>query len=125
MSLPTVDQVYFWLFTVICAGGGAYLGTYLEKRVRTWPLTKTFKRFVEQVKQTSEAARSIEARVSDAYWSKQKLWEMKRDATLDMIAAPGETSDSLMQMARMHERRKSDPSFPEYHLLRLTELTEA
>jgi hypothetical protein len=80
MPLPTLSQMWFWAFTVICAAGGAYFGAYLKKKGGNLA-TK------EDLGELTRRTKEIETKIDNQVWSGQRQWELKRDALLAAVSA--------------------------------------
>lgn len=101
MPIPTLSQVWFWLFTVICAAGGAYLGAYLKKKGENLATHEDLDELVAQMKATTEATKAIEARISNQVWDRQKRWELKCDAVIAVTQAMSIVNDSVISCASL------------------------
>ena len=76
--MPTFSQVAFWVITLLCAGGGAYFGSYLKKKGENLATHEDFDRLLAEVETTTKTTKSIEEKISDMFWNKQRRWELKR-----------------------------------------------
>lgn len=81
--MPTSSEVEFWIFTVLCAGLGAYLGAYLKKSAENLATHDDFEKLLAEQKRTTEATKEVEARISKEVWDKQREWEFKREVLLE------------------------------------------
>jgi hypothetical protein len=54
------------VITVVVAGGGAYLGSYLKKKGENWA-TK------EDVKELTRITKEIEAKITNEVWHQQRI----------------------------------------------------
>jgi hypothetical protein len=61
MPLPTLSQVWFWVFTTVFAGAGAYLGSYLKKKGENLATHEDLNKLIVELRATTEATKSIEA----------------------------------------------------------------
>lgn len=118
MPVPTLAQGWFWLFTVICAGGGAYFGAYLKKKGENLATHEVLDRLLVELRVTTEATKSPEARISNELWVSQKGWELKRDVLMQWFRGVHEANeaardaflliDMLPQELNAWDRRKED-----------------
>ena len=96
MTVPELAEIYFWIFTVLCAGFGAYLGSYLKKKGENLA-TK------EDIEELTRRTKEIEAKIDDQVWNRQRHWEMKRDALYSAVGALGRADDALLSVASTYE----------------------
>src|SRR5579862_8441859 len=71
--------------TVVGAGAAAYFGAYIKRKGADRALREGFAEVLRQTKETTEATKKIEAKISDELWDRQKRWELKRDILLDAM----------------------------------------
>jgi hypothetical protein len=95
----TLLHFQFWLVTILCAGGGAYIGSYLKKKGEDIATHEDIKLLVAQMEATTEATKSIEARISSEVWDRQRHWEMKKEAVFSVVQALGKADDALLLYA--------------------------
>ncbi|MGH9607374.1 MAG: hypothetical protein ACRD3N_16930 [Terracidiphilus sp.] len=67
---------------------------------------ENFRTLLEQVKETTEAQKRIEAKISDDVWDRQKQWEMKRDAAFDVIKSLGVLKNALRDLLEKYLQLK-------------------
>lgn len=104
-------KVLFWFFTIVCAGFGAYLGSYLKKKGENLATHEDFKRLLKEAEATTEATKGIESRISNDVWNSQRLWEMKRDAVFAISQAIQRVDDALIAFKVQAEKiqKPGDP----------------
>lgn len=102
--LPTWDQVEFWLFTLVCAGVGAYAGSYLKKKGENLATHEDLDKLIKQVEATTEATKAIETKISNEVWDRQKQWELTRDGALKLMEAHAQLEDANTEINRVCER---------------------
>ncbi|MFC6644452.1 hypothetical protein ACFQBQ_02375 [Granulicella cerasi] len=85
-----------WLQTLIAAGAGAFLASYLKRKGENIAVREELEELVKQVKATTEATKAIEARIGDEFWNKQRMWEMKRDALVESFSDVAAIDDAFM-----------------------------
>lgn len=85
------------VLTVLSAGIGAYIGAYLKKKGENLATHEDIDKLLVQIRATTEATKSIEARISSEVWDRQRQWELKRDAVLAVIQALSAAEDALME----------------------------
>jgi len=76
----------YWLLTVLSAGIAAFVGAYLKQKAQNLATHEDIQNLVQQVEATTAATKAIEGRISDEFWNKQRVWEMKRDISLGLLA---------------------------------------
>jgi hypothetical protein len=69
--------------TVLSAGLGAYIGAHLKKKAENLATHEDIDKLLVQIKATTEATKSIEARISNEVWNRQREWEFKRETLLE------------------------------------------
>jgi hypothetical protein len=52
----------------------------------------------EDIAQLTKIAEGIKAKISDEVWDRQKQWEMRRDAVLDVVRAIGKLNQALISL---------------------------
>jgi len=98
MPIPTLSQVWFWAFTVICAGAGAFIGAYLKEKAKNFATREDFEGLKKQTQELTNATKEIEAKIEDQVWNRQRQWEMKRDALVKGIQALERADEALMNL---------------------------
>jgi hypothetical protein len=114
--MPTFSQVAFWVITLLCAGGGAYFGSYLKKKGENLATHEDFDRLLAEVETTTKTTKSIEEKISDMFWNKQRRWELKRDVLLDAARKMGALQFSMQdmeQVAATFARENKTPNWQE------------
>jgi len=53
---------------------------------------------LKEVRETTRAAKEIEAQISDKVWDRQKRWEVKREALFEATKDLGELEDALTNL---------------------------
>lgn len=96
-----------WLYGVLTLGIGVFLGAYLKKKGQNLATHEDIQKLVDQVKATTEATKAIEARITDQFWNKQRLWEMKRDTLFELLASLGKMDDALVSVAVLLDTEKN------------------
>jgi len=107
MQAPTIPEVWFWVFSVLCAGFGAYLGAYLKKKGENLATHEDIDRLVEQTAKLTKTTKEIEAKISGDLWSQQKQWELKRDVLFEVGKKVGNAIQALAAMCGIYS------AFPE------------
>lgn len=68
-----------------------FIGSYANKKGENLA-TK------EDIAQLTKIAEGIRAKISDEVWDRQKQWEMRRDAVLDVVRAIGKLNQALISL---------------------------
>jgi hypothetical protein len=92
---PTLTTALVYL---ACAAAGAYFGAYLRKSGENAATNENLKDLLAQTRAITDATKSIEARISDEVWDRQRQWELKRDALLSGVEALGHADEALLEM---------------------------
>lgn len=79
--------------TILSAGIGAYIGAYLKKKGENLATHEDLENLVVELKATTEATKSIEARISNDLWVSQKGWELKRDILMQWFRSANEGNE--------------------------------
>lgn len=108
----TVDLSYLGiaLTSLVFAGIGSYLGSYLKKKGENLATHEDLERIIEQVSIVTQTTRSIEARISNDVWSSQKRWEMKREVLFEAARRIAEIDDSLTDIVSISRVATEHPN---------------
>src|SRR5579863_4588638 len=94
-----ISGITAWgLTTLIAAFVGSFLAGYLKKKGENLATHEDINKLVTQVAAVTEATQSIEARISNEVWGRQRQWEMKRDALFEAVRAIGTMDDALITL---------------------------
>jgi hypothetical protein len=100
VSLPIISFVGGWL--------GSFLSSYLNKKGENLAMHEDIKLLVDQVKAVTEATKKIEATISHEFWNRERLWEMKRDAFLNLVKAQSAAVEALTSLGfAFHKSRQA------------------
>ena len=99
------------LITLVSAFIGSYLGGYLKTKGTNLATHEDLDKLVKQMAATTAATKAIEAKIDSEMWNRQRHWELKRDAVLEVIQALGRANDSL-QMLGATAARELDGGTP-------------
>jgi hypothetical protein len=99
------------LISFVCAGGGAYFGSYFKKKGENLATHEDINKLVDQVRAVTTTTKEIEAKIDDKFWNRQRLWELKRDSILAAIQAMDRAKASLVVLwaARTPKASALDP----------------
>ena len=86
------------LTTLISALLGFFVGSYLKKKGENLATHEDIGRLVEQVRAITTATKEIEERIESSVWSKQRHWEMKRDALFASVQALDRTKAAFIEL---------------------------
>ncbi len=86
------------VITVLSAGIGAFIGAYLKKKAENLATHEDIDKLLLQIKVTTEATKSIEARISNEVWDRQRQWELKREALLEGGRSIADFLASIMRL---------------------------
>jgi hypothetical protein len=68
----------------------------------------------EDIEQLTKIAEKIKAKISDEVWDRQKQWEMRRDAVLDVVRAIGKLNQAFISLNAENVVHESCRRNPEY-----------
>jgi hypothetical protein len=105
MPLPTLSQIWFWVFTTIFAGAGAYLGSYLKKKGENIASKEDFDDLRMQTRELTAATKEIEAKIDDQVWNRQRQWEMKKEIFIAAAQTVAKADATLAQTVSAYLRR--------------------
>src|SRR5258708_12726797 len=66
--------------TFLISGGGAFFGAYLKEKAKRVATHEDIENVLKEVRETTKAAKEIEAQISEKVWDRQKRWEVTRSA---------------------------------------------
>jgi flagellar motor protein MotB len=78
-----------FITTMLGAGLGAYLGSFLKKKGEDLAMQ-------EDIRKLTQATKEIEAKISTEMWDRQKRWELKRDVLFEAAKRLSELDDALI-----------------------------
>lgn len=104
------------LATLVSAFIGSYLSSYLRTKAHNLATHEDLDKLVVQMEATTSATKAIEARITAEVWNKQRQWELKRDAVLELMQALGRANESLQMLGGMasNEQESADDRWTTY-----------
>src|SRR5436309_2834820 len=84
-----------FLIVAICAGSGAYFGSYLKKKGENLATHEDVQQLVTQMSAVTQATKEIEAKISNEVWDRQKRWEIKKEAIIAVVGDLSDLEDAL------------------------------
>jgi hypothetical protein len=107
-------ELWKFVFVVLCAGIGAYLGSYLKRKGENVATHEDVGKLVEQVSAVTTATKKIEAAISDDVWGRQKRWELRREVLFETTKKIAAVRAALFNMSVVYSLRgkeaKDDPA---------------
>jgi regulator of replication initiation timing len=103
-DLPKAPQAWWWLFPAIGAVGsfiGGIAGSFFSKRGEIAAIQSQISTVVEQNERLVRSSESIKTELSDKSFSKQRHWDNKRDAAVDILRMYGKLSEILAWLAQI------------------------
>jgi hypothetical protein len=91
-----MDPAITSFLTIVGAGAASYFGAYIKRKGEDRAVREGFAEVLRQTKETTEATKKIEAKISDEVWDRQKRWELKRDVALELVKRIAALDDALM-----------------------------
>jgi hypothetical protein len=110
--MTLLSEFVIWgIVTLVGAFVGSYLAGYLKKKGENLATHEDIGKLVEQMKAVTQATKEIEATISDKAWSRQRQWEMKRDAIFSVMDALGRADETLHTLPSIiqNEKKFGDP----------------
>lgn len=99
------------LTTLVSAFVGSYLASYLKKKGENLATHEDIDKLVDQVRAVTTATKEIEERIESSIWSKQRHWEMKRDALFASVQALDRTKTAFIELWASQVFEASDPEY--------------
>jgi hypothetical protein len=104
--------------TVLSAGIGAFIGTYLKKKAKNLATHEDLDKMVAQMAAITERTKSIEATISSEVWDKQKQWEMKREVLFEAAKRIAEVDGALASFGAITRLSEGEGGDTIYEALR-------
>jgi hypothetical protein len=101
------------LTTLVSAFVGSYLASYLKKKGENLATHEDIDKLVDQVRAVTTATKEIEERIESSVWSKQRHWEMKRDALFASVQALDRTKTAFVELWASQLFEVGDPEYKE------------
>jgi hypothetical protein len=107
---PETPHAWWWLFPTITVIGGVagwLSGSFFSKRGEIAAIQSQIDKVVAQNERLVRSSEAIKAELSDKSFSKQRHWDIKRDAALEIMRMQGtlyETIGHLWQARDIHYR---------------------
>ena len=101
------------ILSLIAAGAGAYLGSYLMKKGENLATKEDFNDLKDQTRQLTQATKEIESRIDDQVWNQQRQWELKRDILLDATKRMADAGNKLMALDTFWDQKVKGELGPE------------
>jgi hypothetical protein len=94
-----MENLLAWsLTTLASAFVGSYLASYLKKKGENLATHEDIDKLVDQVRAVTTATKEIEGKIESSIWSKQRHWEMKRDALFASVQALDRTKSAFIEL---------------------------
>jgi hypothetical protein len=115
---------YAWLtvWLTICAGVGAYFGSYLKKKGENLATHEDVDEVVKEVRAVTRTTEEIKADISGDLWDRQKKWELKRDALFEATKVTVSLQVTLAAMQGFYQTQKTFPDETPERLAKLNAL---
>jgi hypothetical protein len=101
------------LTTLVSAFVGSYLAGYLKKKGENLATHEDIDKLVDQVRAVTTATKEIEERIESSVWSKQRHWEMRRDALFASVQALDRTKAAFIELWASQVFEVGDPEYKE------------
>jgi hypothetical protein len=80
-----MEYLFLFVLPVFGAAAGAYFGAYWKKKGENAAIHADINKLVDQISAVTTAAKQIEGKIADDYWSRQKRWELHREVVFEAI----------------------------------------
>jgi hypothetical protein len=101
-----MDPVVVSFLTVTGSGVAAYSGAYFKKRGEDQAITDGFAEVLRQTRETTEATKAIEAKITDKIWDRQKRWELRQDLLFEATREITRVRRSLLELWQLQVESK-------------------
>ncbi|MGB9406446.1 MAG: hypothetical protein WCA89_02855 [Terracidiphilus sp.] len=91
------------VISLVFAGIGLYIKTYVTKKAENLATR-------EDVAAITQTTKSIEAKISDEFWNKQKRWELKREVLFEAAKRLAEVDDALSYLTSVYQYAHQHPT---------------
>ncbi len=96
--------------SLIAAGIGAYIGTYLNQRAKNAADNANWQEVFRQTQAITAATENIKAAISDDIWDRQEHWKLKRDVVFDAIHALADLDGAINKLGNALSLSAVNPS---------------
>jgi hypothetical protein len=122
MTLIGLAAIAGWGFVVVLLMfWRSFIPAYLNKKGENLATHEDINKLVDQVRVVTTTAKEIEAKISNDALDRQKQWELKRDAILNVAKTISQIEEALVgiESTLQVEQRPTDLEFKNEILLRL------
>lgn len=88
------------VITAAVAGVAAYFGSYLRKKGENTALHEDIDKLVDQVSAITAATETIKAQIGSGLWTRQMVWQQKRDAYAKVLTISHAVRESLIDLSQ-------------------------
>ncbi len=100
-----MELVAWGLTTLVAAFVGSYLSGYLKKKGENLATHEDIDKLVHEVATVTQTTKEIEAKISDEVWNRQKRWEIKKDAVVELLRALSDMTEALVHLDSTYKAR--------------------
>jgi hypothetical protein len=86
--------------TALGSGVGAYLGSYLKKKGENLATHEDIDKLIHQVSAVTDATETIKAQIGSDLWTRQIVWQQKRDAYAKILNVSHALRESLIDLSQ-------------------------
>jgi hypothetical protein len=108
--MGTNNALIVWGISALVAGFGAYFGAYFKKKGENLATHEDLDKLIVELRATTEATKSIEARISQDLWVSQKGWELKRDILMQWFRSVHEANEMARETFNWIDKLHHNPS---------------
>jgi hypothetical protein len=88
------------VITACVAGVSAYPGSYLRKKGENTALHEDINKLVDQVSAVTAATETIRAQIGSDLWTRQIVWQQKREAYAKVLTVSHAVRESLIDLSQ-------------------------
>jgi hypothetical protein len=109
--------------TALGSGAGAFLGSYLRKKGENLATHEDIDKLIDQVAAVTDATETIKAQIGSDLWTRQSVWQQKRDAYAKILNVSHSLRESLIDLTQAYrasersgteeQRKLTDKNFGE------------
>ncbi len=109
--------------TALGSGAGAFLGSWLRKKGENLATHEDIDKLIDQVAAVTDTTETIKAQIGSDLWTRQSVWQQKRDAYAKILNVSHSLRESLIDLTQAYrasersgteeQRKLTDKNFGE------------
>jgi hypothetical protein len=105
-----MDYAGLLVTTLIGAWFGSFVGSYLKKKAENIAIHEDINKLVEQVAAVTRTTKEIEAKISNEVWDRQRRWEVKKEALVELTKALADFTNASISLDSSMRAKELDPT---------------